>query len=41
MCQHGYEIAGPHEEEYQSKPDARVPKTLVRYQVNKEELVAT
>jgi len=32
----GYEIAGPHEEEYQSKPDAKVIKTLVRYQVRKK-----
>jgi len=32
----GYEIAGPHEEEYQSKPDAKVIKTLVRYQVKKK-----
>jgi len=32
----GYEIAGPHEEEYQSKPDAKVIKTLIRYQVRKK-----
>jgi hypothetical protein len=32
----GYEIAGPHEEEYQSKPDAKVIKTLIRYQVKKK-----
>ena len=32
----GYEIAGPHEEEYQSRPDAKVIKTLIRYQVNKK-----
>jgi hypothetical protein len=31
----GYEIVGPHEEEYQSKPEAKVIKTLVRYQVKK------
>ena len=31
-----YEIAGPHEEEYQSKPDAKVIKTLIRYQVKKK-----
>jgi len=30
------EIAGPHEEEYQSRPDAKVIKTLVRYQVKKK-----
>jgi effector-binding domain-containing protein len=32
----GYEIAGPHEEEYQSRPDAKVIKTLIRYQVKKK-----
>ncbi len=32
----GYEIAGPHEEEYQSRPDAKVVKTLIRYQVKKK-----
>jgi hypothetical protein len=32
----GYEIAGPNEEEYQSKPDAKVIKTLIRYQVKKK-----
>jgi hypothetical protein len=32
----GYEIAGPHEEEYQSKPDAKVIKTLIRYQVKEK-----
>jgi hypothetical protein len=32
----GYEMAGPHEEEYQSKPDAKVIKTLIRYQVKKK-----
>jgi hypothetical protein len=32
----GYEIAGPHEEEYQSRPDAKVIKTLIRYQLKKK-----
>jgi len=32
----GYEIAGPHEEEYRSKPDAKVIKTLIRYQVKEK-----
>jgi len=32
----GYEIAGPHEEEYQSRPDAKIIKTLIRYQVKKK-----
>ncbi|HEX9094710.1 MAG TPA: GyrI-like domain-containing protein [Candidatus Dormibacteraeota bacterium] len=31
----GYEVDGPHEEEYLSRPDARVPKTLIRYAVRK------
>ena len=29
----GYEIAGPHEEEYRSRPEAKDPKTVIRYQV--------
>ncbi len=33
----GYEIAGPHEEEYLTKPDAKVPKTIIRYEVRKKE----
>ena len=33
----GYEIAGPHEEEYQSRPEAKAPKTVIRYQVRKRE----
>jgi len=32
----GYEIAGMHEEEYLTKPDAKVPKTLIRYVVRKK-----
>ncbi|MFC1870872.1 GyrI-like domain-containing protein [Chloroflexota bacterium] len=31
----GYEIAGMHEEEYLTSPDARVPKTIIRYPVRK------
>ena len=31
----GYQIVGPHEEEYLSKPDAKVIKTLIRYQIRK------
>jgi hypothetical protein len=31
----GYEISGYHEEEYLSKPDAKVPKTIIRYEVRK------
>lgn len=29
----GYEIAGPHEEVYLTRPDAKEQKTLIRYQV--------
>jgi DNA-binding PadR family transcriptional regulator len=32
----GYEIAGPHEEEYLSSPGAKKPKTIIRYQVRKK-----
>ncbi len=31
----GYEIAGLHEEEYLSRPDAKVLKTIIRYPVRK------
>lgn len=31
----GYEIVGPYEEEYQSKPDAKVIKTVIRYQIRR------
>ncbi len=31
----GYEIAGMHEEEYLTRPDAKVAKTLIRYPVRK------
>ena len=33
IAEQGYEIAGPHEEEYLSSPGAKVPKTIIRYQV--------
>jgi len=32
----GYEITGYHEEEYLTKPDAKVPKTIIRYEVKKK-----
>ncbi len=32
----GYEIAGVHEEEYLSRPDAKVVKTIIRYVVRKK-----
>ncbi len=31
----GFEIAGPHEEEYLTRPDAREPKTFIRYEVRR------
>jgi len=34
--ENGYEIAGVHEEEYLTRPDAKVPKTLIRYAVKKK-----
>jgi hypothetical protein len=36
ITDNGYEIAGLHEEEYHSRPDAKVIKTLIRYQVKKK-----
>jgi hypothetical protein len=33
--EHGYEVDGPHEDEYLSRPNAKVPKTLIRYSVKK------
>jgi len=32
----GYEIAGVHEEEYLTSPDAKVVKTIIRYPVRKK-----
>ncbi len=32
----GYEIAGDHEEEYLTTPDAKAPRTLIRYSVKKK-----
>jgi hypothetical protein len=34
--ENGYQIAGPHEEEYLTQPDAKVVKTLIRYVVKKK-----
>ena len=31
----GYEIAGMHEEEYLTRPDAKIPKTIIRYTVRR------
>lgn len=35
IAENGYEIAGAHEEEYLTKPDATVQKTMIRYPVRK------
>ncbi|MDO8671451.1 MAG: GyrI-like domain-containing protein [Dehalococcoidia bacterium] len=35
IAEHGYEIAGDHEEEYLTTPQAKVQKTLIRYPVRK------
>lgn len=37
IAEQGYEIVGPHEEEYQSRPGAKSQKTVIRYQVRKLE----
>jgi len=34
--ENGYEISGDHEEEYLTSPDAKVPKTIIRYSVKKK-----
>ena len=34
--ENGYDIAGVHEEEYLTSPDAKVPKTLIRYEIKKK-----
>ena len=36
ITDNGYEITGPHEEEYVSRPDAKIIRTLIRYQVRKK-----
>jgi hypothetical protein len=35
IASEGYEIVGAHEEEYQSRPDTKAPKTVIRYRVRK------
>lgn len=35
IAEQGYEIAGPHEEVYLSRPGAKAMKTIVRYQVRR------
>ncbi len=34
--ENGYEIAGVHEEEYLTSPDAKVIRTIIRYPVKKK-----
>jgi len=36
IAENGYEIAGTHEEEYLTSPDAKVPKTIIRYVVRRK-----
>jgi hypothetical protein len=35
IAESGYEIAGAHEEEYLTRPDAKVVKTIIRYPIRK------
>lgn len=36
IAEKGYEIAGAHEEEYLTRPTAKVPKTIIRYPIRKQ-----
>ena len=36
IAENGYVIAGMHEEEYLTRPDAKVQKTIIRYQIKKK-----
>jgi hypothetical protein len=36
IADNGYEVAGAHEEEYLTKPDAKVVKTIIRYPVKRK-----
>lgn len=36
IADNGYAIAGVHEEEYLTKPDAKVQKTIIRYPIRKK-----
>ncbi len=36
IADNGYEVIGAHEEEYLTKPDAKVVKTIIRYVVRKK-----
>jgi hypothetical protein len=35
IVEKGYRIVGPHEEEYVTRPDVKVPRTIIRYRVKK------
>jgi len=35
IAEQGYKIAGDHEEEYLTRPEAKAPKTIIRYAVKK------
>ncbi len=34
--ENGYTVVGPHEEEYLTRPDAKVVKTIIRYRIKKK-----
>lgn len=36
ISDNGYAVSGPHEEEYLTRPDAKVPKTIIRYEIKKK-----
>ncbi len=36
ISESGYEVAGMHEEEYLTRPEAKTPKTIIRYVVRKK-----
>jgi len=36
VAESGYETAGAHEEEYLTRPTAKVPKTIIRYPIRKQ-----
>ena len=37
ILESGYEITGVHEEEYLTRPVAKIPKTIIRYRVRKKQ----
>jgi len=36
IAENGYKIAGIHEEEYLTKPEAKVQRTIIRYPIKKK-----